>query len=74
MPASSPVVISDPDDDPILQTAIIGRVDVLCRAFVHEIVKQVCLANGVRIVGDVALNVTEIALILGRDKATKTNG
>jgi len=38
IPASSPVVISDPDDDPILQTAITGRADVLCtrdEAFRH---------------------------------------
>ena len=30
LPEVSPAVVSDPDDDPILQTAIVGRADVLC--------------------------------------------
>jgi predicted nucleic acid-binding protein len=52
------VVISDPDDDPILQTAIAGDADVLCtrdEAFRHELVEQVCHAHNIRIVSDVAL-------------------
>lgn len=43
VPASLRVVISDPDDDPILQTAIMGRADVLCtrdEAFRHDAVGQ----------------------------------
>jgi predicted nucleic acid-binding protein len=43
VPTSSPVVIGDPDDDPILQTAITGRAAVLCtrdEAFRHEVVEQ----------------------------------
>src|ERR1035438_584367 len=30
LPEVSPAVVSHPDDDPILQTAIVGRADVLC--------------------------------------------
>ena len=30
LPEVSPAVVSDPDDDPILQTAIVGHADVLC--------------------------------------------
>jgi putative PIN family toxin of toxin-antitoxin system len=58
VPPSFPVVISDPDDDPILQTAITGHADVLCtrdEAFRHEVVEQVCRAHNIRIVSDVAL-------------------
>ena len=54
---SAPVV-SDPDDDPILQTAIVGRADVLCtrdEAFRHKIVERVCKAHGIRILDDIAL-------------------
>jgi putative PIN family toxin of toxin-antitoxin system len=58
VPSSSPVVISDPDDDPILQTAITGHADVLCtrdEAFRHEVVEQVCRNHNIRVVSDVAL-------------------
>ena len=58
VPASSPIVIRDPDDDPILQTAIAGRADILCTrddAFRHEVVEQVCRSHNVRIVSDVDL-------------------
>jgi putative PIN family toxin of toxin-antitoxin system len=30
LPEVSPAIISDPDDDPILQTAIVGRAELLC--------------------------------------------
>ena len=30
LPLLVPAVVSDPDDDPILQTAILGNADVLC--------------------------------------------
>lgn len=58
LPGSSPAVVSDPDDDPILQTAVLGQADVLCtrdRAFEHELVREVCRVHAIRIVGDVAL-------------------
>jgi putative PIN family toxin of toxin-antitoxin system len=58
LPAVSPAIISDPDDDPILQTAIVGKADVLCtrnEAFRHELVERVCAANGIRVLDDIAL-------------------
>jgi len=57
-PAYFPAVVSDPDDDPILQTAIVGRADVLCtrdEAFRHKIVEDVCSAHGIRILDDITL-------------------
>jgi uncharacterized protein len=51
-------VVSDPDDDPILQTAIAGRADVLCtrdEAFRHEVVEIFCRAHGIRILDDITL-------------------
>lgn len=58
LPEVFPAVVSDPDDDPILQTAIAGRADVLCSrddAFDHDVVERVCTAHGIRILGDIAL-------------------
>lgn len=58
MPNKVVAVVRDPDDDPILQTAITGRADVLCTrdaAFQHPLVEEVCRQNGIRILGDVAL-------------------
>ena len=52
------VVPDDPDDDPIVQTAVIGRADVLCTRdphFSHPVVRALCGAYGVRIVSDTAL-------------------
>ena len=43
LPKAIPPVVSDPDDDPILQTAIVGRADVRCTRdehFRHEAVKR----------------------------------
>ena len=50
LPEVSPAVVSHPDDDPILQTAIVGRADVLCTrdgVFRHEVVERVCTAPGI---------------------------
>jgi len=58
LPEASAAVVSDPDDDPILQTAIVGHADVLCtrdEAFRHEVVERVCTAHGIRILDDIAL-------------------
>jgi putative PIN family toxin of toxin-antitoxin system len=58
LPELSPAIISDPDDDPILQTAIVGRADILCtrdEAFRHEVVGRVCTANGIKILDDITL-------------------
>lgn len=54
----SPLVVADPDDDPILQTAIAGRADVPCTrdsAFRHKRVEDVCSAQGIRILDDIVL-------------------
>jgi uncharacterized protein len=58
LPRVFPAVVSDPDDDPILQTAIVGRADVLCtrdEAFGHPAVERVCSVHGIRILDDVTL-------------------
>ena len=58
LPEVSPAIVSDPDDDPILQTAILGRADVLCtrdEAFRYHVVEHVCAAHGVRILDDISL-------------------
>ena len=58
LPESFPAVVSDPDDDPILQTAILGHADVLCTrdvAFDDLAVMGVCKDHAIRILDDVAL-------------------
>jgi putative PIN family toxin of toxin-antitoxin system len=58
IPTVFPAIVSDPDDDPILQTAIAAGADVLCSrdsAFRHQVVERVCAAHGIRILDDVAL-------------------
>lgn len=58
LPESFPAVVSDPDDDLILQTAIAGSAGVLCSrdaAFEAENVQQVCAGHGIRITGDIEL-------------------
>ena len=58
LPHTFPQVVSDPEDDPILQTAIAGKADVLCsrdRVFEPEFVHQLCAAHRIRILDDIAL-------------------
>ena len=58
MPSHIPAIVSDPDDDPILQTAIAGHADVLCsrdHAFRAARVEQICAAHGIRVLDDVSL-------------------
>jgi predicted nucleic acid-binding protein len=58
LPAVVPAVVSDPDDDPIVQTAITGQANVLCtrdQAFQHVAVQRVCAAHNIRILDDVTL-------------------
>ncbi len=58
LPSVSPSVVSDPDDDPILQTAILGYADVLCTrdvAFQHEAVQKVCASHNLKILDDITL-------------------
>jgi putative PIN family toxin of toxin-antitoxin system len=58
LPGISPPIVSDPDDDPILQTAIVGHADILCtrdEAFRHQVVERVCTRHGIRILDDITL-------------------
>jgi predicted nucleic acid-binding protein len=58
LPQSFPGVVSDPDDDLVLQTAIAGKAEVVCSrdtAFKPENVQQVCAAHGIRIMDDITL-------------------
>ena len=50
-----PVVLSDPDDDPVVYTAVDGRADVLCTRDRHLFQPGViafCRAHGVRVMND----------------------
>lgn len=50
------VVPSDPDDDPVVHTAVVGRADVLCtlnRDFYHPAVRDYCRERGVLVASDV---------------------
>jgi uncharacterized protein len=52
------IVPGDPNDDPIVQTAITGRADVLCTRDSHLLdpaVVQYCSRQGVRIIDDIEL-------------------
>ncbi len=52
------VVPSDPDDDPIVHTAVVGRADILCtlnRHFYHAKVLKYCTDRGVLVGSDVAI-------------------
>jgi predicted nucleic acid-binding protein len=52
------VVLSDPDDDPIVHTAVVGRADFLCtlnRHFYAVSVRSHCLERGILIANDVDL-------------------
>jgi putative PIN family toxin of toxin-antitoxin system len=58
LPTQAPAVLSDPDDDPILQTAILGQADILCTrdgAFSRGLVVEICRAQGIDVLDDVAL-------------------
>jgi predicted nucleic acid-binding protein len=51
-------VARDPDDNPVVQTAVEGNAEVLCtldRHFRDPVVVAYCAAKGIRIVGDVEL-------------------
>lgn len=52
------VVLSDPDDDPVVHTAVVGRADALGtmdRDFYDPPVRDYCRVRGVLIAGDVDL-------------------
>ena len=53
-----PVVLKDPDDDPVIYTAIAGAADVICtldRHFYDPNVIAFCSRQGIRILDDVEL-------------------
>jgi predicted nucleic acid-binding protein len=52
------VVPADPDDDPVVHTAVVGRADALCtlnRHFFNPLVRDYCRDRGVLIANDVEL-------------------
>lgn len=54
----TPVVLADPNDDPVIYTAIVGRADVLCamdRDFYTPQVLRFCRENGLDVMNDVEL-------------------
>lgn len=54
----APLVLSDPDDDPIVYTAIAGDADYLCttdRHFYKPTVLSICSRYGIQVVHDVEL-------------------
>ena len=58
VPGSVPAVVTDPDDDPILQTAILGQADVLCTrdaVFRHKAVEDICQTHQIRVLDDITL-------------------
>jgi uncharacterized protein len=58
LPEPRAAVSQDPDDDPVIATAIVGHADVLCtldRHLLHPNVQSHCETNGVRVMSDAAL-------------------
>jgi putative PIN family toxin of toxin-antitoxin system len=56
--AREPVVLSDPDDDPVVYTAVDGRADVLCsldRDLFQPSVVAFCQTNNIAVMTDVEL-------------------
>ncbi len=52
------VVIADPDDDPVVQTAVVGVVDCLCTRDAHVLeatVVDYCSVHGIRVMSDIDL-------------------
>ena len=53
-----PIVLTDPDDDPVIYTAVAGGADVLCtmdRDFYAPAVVEFCREMGIEIMDDVGL-------------------
>lgn len=54
----TPVVLTDPNDDPVVYTAVAGGADILCaldRDFYRPQVIDFCRQNGIEIMNDVEL-------------------
>jgi len=61
------VVAADPDDDPIVQTAVLGEVDVLCTRDAHLLdraVVEYCAGHGIQVMNDIDL----YRILTGRPK------
>jgi len=55
---TDPIVPNDPDDDPIVATAVVGRADCLCTLDKHLLCQEVvdyCSGHGIQVVSDVKL-------------------
>ncbi|MEX2301319.1 MAG: putative toxin-antitoxin system toxin component, PIN family [Bryobacterales bacterium] len=55
---AEPVVLSDPDDDPVVYTAVTGRADALCtldQHLRHPSVAAFCARRGISVLTDVEL-------------------
>ena len=53
-----PVVLNDPDDDPIIYTAVDGHADILCtldRHFYAPVVIEFCRNRGISVMNDIDL-------------------
>jgi putative PIN family toxin of toxin-antitoxin system len=58
VPAQMPVLSGDPDDDPIIATAVIGQSDVLCTLDRHlrqPLIEAYCATFNIRVLTDVEL-------------------
>jgi uncharacterized protein len=58
VPAASPILAVDPDDDPIIATAIIGQSDVLCTRDRHlrqPLIQAYCATFNIRVFTDLEL-------------------
>lgn len=61
------IVAADPDDDPIVQTAVLGGVDVLCTRDAHLLdraVVEYCGGQGIQVMNDIDL----YRILTGRPK------
>lgn len=61
------IVAADPDDDPIVQTAVLGEVDVLCTRDAHLLdgaVVEYCAGHGIQVMNDIDL----YRILTGRPK------
>jgi predicted nucleic acid-binding protein len=55
---SEPVVLKDPNDDPVIYTAVVGKADVICtldRHFSDPPVLEFCRMRNIRVMTDVEL-------------------
>ena len=63
------IVAADPDDDPIVQTAVLGGVDVLCTRDTHLLdsaVVEYCAGQGIQVMNDIDL----YHILTGRPKGS----